>query len=84
MHDYEHYIYVLNNKKLQLTVLENKMLNILIENKGKVVTYDVISENVYSIKYDSSVKISISNLICRLRKKGIEIHTVRAIGFMIE
>ena len=83
MHDYEHFIYILNNKKIQLTVLENKMLKVLIDNKGKVVTHEIISENVYGIKYDSSVKISISNLICKLRKKGIKIKTKKGWGYEI-
>lgn len=83
MHDYERYIYVSNNKKIELTVLENEILHILVQNKEKVVTYETMSKNVYNVKYDSSIKVAILNLISRLRKKGINIINKRGFGFVI-
>lgn len=83
MHDYENFIYILDNKKIHLTVLENEILKILIENKRTVVTYENVSQRLHDTKYDKYIKASISNLIYKLRKKGINITTKKGFGYMI-
>lgn len=69
MHDENNYRYITKNSIIQLTPLENIALALLIKNKGKIVTKSIMSKTLYNCEYDVSTNKSITNLICRLRKK---------------
>lgn len=56
-----------NNKEVDLTLYEKKFLSLLLQNKGKCVSYEDISKEVYDL--NSSTKDSIGSLVKRLRKK---------------
>lgn len=85
MHDEDNYIYVGVNKKIYLTVKENKILSMLIRNKGNVVTYEQLCRLIYN-DMDYYFKECIRNKVFYLRKKlkgELEILTIRGIGYKI-
>lgn len=49
MHDEDNYIFIGANRVIDLTVKENKILSLLIKNKGKVVTHDQLCKLIYNI-----------------------------------
>jgi DNA-binding response OmpR family regulator len=73
---------VINDAKVQLTVKESALLNLLMANKGQVVTKERIMEKIWG--YNSETNIANVDLyIYYLRKKlGSEyIKTIRGIGY---
>ncbi|WP_207696424.1 two-component system, OmpR family, response regulator VicR [Enterococcus sp. DIV0212c] len=85
---------VLEGKEISLTKLEFQILSILLENKGKAVTYEEIYKAIWQDKYTNSdsqnKQYRISNLIFHLRKKmeldtahPNYIKTVRSKGYML-
>ena len=86
MHDEDNCVFIGENKTIDLTVKENKILKLLIQNKGKVVKYEQFCKLLYDDNIDYYFKNCISNKICRLRKKlkgEVEILTVTKIGYKI-
>ena len=69
MHDETNMRYITSNKCIDLTVLENKILSLLIREKGKIVTYEQICEEVYHDTYDVYYKSNIRLHIYRLKEK---------------
>lgn len=69
MHDTENFRFIGKNKIIHLTINENRLLDLLIQNKGKVATYEKICEILYNSKIDESFKLGIYVFISRLRKK---------------
>jgi DNA-binding response OmpR family regulator len=73
---------------LDLSRRETDLLEQLLRNAGKIVTKKTIEMRLYSYEERGSVN-SVEVLVHRLRKKlqaqapGIEIHTLRGIGYMI-
>lgn len=88
MHDDENYRYVTKNGYIYLTPYENILLKLLLEQKGKVITYDDYLVFLYCEKHLCiSTLIAFKELISRLRKKlkgEIEIKTKYGIGYYID
>lgn len=79
-----------NNEKVDLTPSEYKLLLILLENKGKVMTRQQILSNIWDVSQDFVNDNTLTVYIKRLRQKlenDVEsteiIKTVRGIGYII-
>ena len=84
MHDEENYRYIGKNV-IDLTVKENKILSLLIQRKGKIVTHKELTILLYGI-FDHYSKLCMMNKMCKLRKKlkgEVEIITRNYIGYTI-
>lgn len=78
---------LLDNKSIYLTNIENIILKLLFNNKGKVVKYEEIALKIYNLNIDAGLKSTIRKHISLLRKKigkNIEIKTIREVGYIIE
>lgn len=85
MHDEDNYIYVGTDKIIDLTLKENKILSLLIQNKGKVVTHEQLCKLIYN-DMDYYLKECMINKVFGLRKKlkgEVEILTIRGVGYKI-
>lgn len=85
MHDEDNYVFITKNQKIDLTVKENKILKLLIQNKGRVVTHEKLCKLLYN-DMDDYLKMCTINKIYRLRKKlkdEVKIITVREVGYKI-
>ena len=85
MHDEDNYVFVGKNGAIDLTVKENKILQLLIKNKGYVVTHEQICRAIYG-DMDHCYDLCMKQKICKLRKKlknEVEIITVNQIGYKI-
>lgn len=81
------YAVTINNKKLDLTYAEFKLLELLSEKPGKVFTRSQIIENDYGNNYyvtERSVDVKIVGLRKKLGKHGVVIKTIRSVGYMLE
>jgi DNA-binding response OmpR family regulator len=77
---------IMNNQTIRLTLKESQLLELLIRNKGKVITRDQILSRVWG--FDSDVDMNnIEIYIYYLRRKlnlkdtGVRIETIRGIGY---
>lgn len=68
MFDKEKKIYIGKNI-IKFTPLESKLLELLIENKGKVVTLDKIAKYLYLCELDRYLIENIRRIVGRIRKK---------------
>lgn len=85
MHDEDNFIYVGANKTIDLTVKENKILSLLIGNKGNVITHKQLCKLIYG-DVDYYFIECMRNKIFGLRKKlkdEVEILNVRGVGYKI-
>lgn len=85
MHDEDNYIYVGTKKIIDLTVKENKILSLLIHNKGRVITHKQLCKLIYG-DIDYYFMECMRNKIFGLRKKlkgEVEILNIRGIGYKI-
>jgi DNA-binding response OmpR family regulator len=77
----------LNDKELALTRRERCVLEILISSRTKVISKDKIAEHLFSFDDEASTT-AIELYVHRLRKKldhpGINIRTVRGLGYTLE
>jgi DNA-binding response OmpR family regulator len=79
----------LNGKELELTAREYKILELLVQNKGKVFTRANLYETVWGSEYlgdDNAVKTHISNLRNKLKKLSPDqeyIETVWGLGYRL-
>ena len=76
-------------KKVHLTVKEYDILCLLIANKGRVLTYEQIYQNVWNELPEGSIRKVILYHVINLRKKlsmvqGLSIKCVREIGYCLE
>ena len=86
MHDYSNYRYILNDKYIPLTHIENEILNMLILEKGNIVTYEKICKKLFKSKNTDKYKQTLTIILYRLRKKlsgDVTIVTRNNIGYMI-
>ncbi len=87
MHDYSNYRYITNNNEIPLSIIENELLYLLMKNKGNIITYKQICQQLFGSKNVNVYKGILSVSICRLRKKlkdEIIIVTRNKIGYMIK
>jgi len=77
-----------NNQKIELTKNEYKILQVLIENKGKVVSRDTIMTKLWetdSFVDDNTLTVNITRLRKKLEEAGLHdfILTKKGIGYMV-
>ncbi|NPA13292.1 MAG: response regulator transcription factor [Aquificae bacterium] len=78
---------VVDGEKVNLTPTEFKLLNLLVNSDGKVLTREKILETVWNNNYevfDRTVDVHIKNLRDKLGDYGKRIKTVRGIGYKWE
>ncbi len=69
MHDEKNCRFITKNKIIDLTITENKILTLLLANKGNIVTHETICLEVYKQKSDYYFRSNIAVIISRLRTK---------------
>ena len=75
-----------DSRPLDLTLKEYRLLALLIENAGKVLTRDMLLETIWSYDFDGetrTVDAHIKSLRKKLGKKGNSIQTVRGVGYRL-
>ena len=72
------------NTLVRLTVSENKLLELLLLNRGNVVTKEMVEEKIYIFKEMSDT--ALKNIIYKLRKKLVKdvIKSVDKLGYTID
>ena len=74
-----------NNRKSYLTKYELAMVNSLSDNKLK--TYVELYQEIYNVdvhELDPSEVHQITNIVSRLRRKGLKIHTRKSFGVVMK
>lgn len=82
----EKHIVQVNGEDISLTYKEFEMLCLLLENRGVVLTRDVIMDKVWGFEFDRenrTVDVHIRSLRSKLGEAGSFIETVRGIGYKI-
>ena len=85
--DFKEHRITVQDKTIWLTSIQNKLLEVLYNNKNRVVTSEEIVNSMYQTKCDSSLKCLIRRHMTVLRKKigqYIKIKNVREVGYIIE
>lgn len=74
-----------NGKQLELTALEYKLLSLLMQNTGKVVTRELIFEKIWDVSGNFVNDNTLTVYIKRIRKKldADIIKTVKGLGYKI-
>lgn len=75
-----------NGEKIELTLKEFELLELLMENTGKVLTRDVLLETIWGFQFDGetrTVDVHIRTLRSKLKEAGNVIETVRGVGYTI-
>ena len=74
-----------HGKKLDFTLKEFEVLKLLIQNKGKILTREILMERVWQYEYMGNIRI-VDNHIKNIRKKiGDEIiQTIRGVGYKVD
>jgi two-component system phosphate regulon response regulator PhoB len=75
---------MINNKEIELTLMEFKLLVTLIERKGRVQSRDKLLTNVWGIDaeiYTRTVDTHVKRLREKLGKVGDSLETVRGLGY---
>lgn len=74
-----------NGKQLELTALEYKLLSLLMENVGKVVTRELIFEKIWDVSGNFVNDNTLTVYIKRIRKKldADIIKTVKGLGYQV-
>lgn len=86
--DFEQYRILLNdNKTIYLTKTEKTILELLFNNKKKIVKYEEIIPKIYETNVDEGLKNALRKNISLLNKKinkYIKIKNIRNVGYIIE
>ena len=86
MNDAEHEVRF-NKEQIELSPTEYRLLQVLLENKGRVLSKAFLLEDVWGITFESETTVVdtyISYLRKKLHKDGFEgIRTIRGVGFQI-
>ena len=86
MNDHEHEV-TFDSEPINLSPTEYRLLQVLLENKGRVLSKPYLLEDVWGITFESETTVVdtyISYLRKKLHKDGFEgIRTVRGVGFQI-
>ena len=83
--DEAHEVFVLE-KRVDLTLKEYQLLKLLMENKNKVLTRDIILEKVWGYNFDGETRtadVHVRTLRATLGQEGNLIETVRGVGYRI-
>lgn len=77
------------NEKIELTKNEDRILGLLLENKGKIVSRNIIMEKLWesdSFIDDNTLTVNMTRLRKKLEAAGLEqfITTKKGIGYMVE
>lgn len=83
--DFEKIIFTVNKNRIKLSKTEQKLLKILVQNKGNIVTRDILLEKVYKNDIDYVDNNALSVTVKRLRTKLFDdscIKTVYGIGYI--
>ncbi len=77
---------MINNKEVEVTLLDFKILELLINNVGKIITRDKLSNLIYDHTGNFVEENTLNVYIKRIRDKlGIDfIKTIRKVGYIIE
>ncbi len=86
--DDEQHLVTFNDKEVELSPTEYRLLQVLIEKKGRVLTKKLLLDEVWGITFESESTVT-DTYISYLRKKfhrdGFEgIKTIRGVGFQIQ
>ena len=79
----------IGTEKIKLTVTETQLLELLMRNKGQVLTKEQVLDRIWGFDKDVELK-NVELYIFYLRKKidfdkgGAELHTVRGIGYCLK
>lgn len=82
----EKHIVKVSGKEVSLTYKEFEMLCLLLENRGRVLTRDVLMDKVWGSEFDRenrTVDVHIRSLRLKLGDAGSLIETVRGVGYKI-
>ncbi len=86
--DPESFVVSVCGKPVDLTATQFRILEFLAQNRGRVMTRDRILKKKTSmddrLAYDRTVDVHIKNLRDKIAGSGVEIQTVRGIGYKIE
>ena len=86
--DDEQHLVTFNGEEIDLSPTEYRLLQILIEKKGRVLSKTLLLDEVWGITYESEstvVDTYISYLRKKLHRDGFEgIKTLRGVGFQIQ
>lgn len=86
MNDKEHQV-TFNGEAVELSPTEYRLLQVLLENKGRVLSKSLLLEDVWGITFESETTVVdtyISYLRKKLHRNGYEgIRTIRGVGFQI-
>ncbi|MFM1786772.1 MAG: hypothetical protein RL228_722, partial [Actinomycetota bacterium] len=77
-----------NGGELEISPTEFTLLQVLMENRGKVVRKQVLMREVWGFDFETNTSV-LDTYISYLRKKlpedsGVQIKTVRGVGFKID
>lgn len=84
--DCERYIATRDGRKLDLTIKEFDLLRLLVQNKGKVVTREMILDRVWGYEYigeTRTVDVHIRHIRQKLEDDGTLIETLRGAGYRL-
>lgn len=82
----KHMVYV-QDEPCELTFKEYELLKLLIQNRGIVMSRDIIMERIWGINFEGesrTLDVHIKTLRQKLKGAGALIKTVRNVGYMIE
>jgi two-component system OmpR family response regulator len=86
--DNEQHLVTFNGEEVELSPTEYRLLQILVEKKGRVLTKKFLLEEVWGITFESESTVTdtyISYLRKKLHRDGFEgIKTIRGVGFQIQ
>lgn len=86
--DYDKHLVASNGKELEVSPTEFTLLQVLMENKEKVVRKQVLMREVWGFDFETNTSV-LDTYISYLRKKipvesRVQIKTVRGVGFKVE
>ena len=88
VHDYDRNIVVIEGETIELSKMENIILEELLKNKNGVVKYEKLRELIYGdIEMDKCLLQNIHLRICRLKKKlkgELKTRTIIGLGYRID
>ncbi len=84
--DTDAHIVTVSGNYVELTLKEYSLLQVLLENKGKVMTRDILLQKIWGYDFDGetrTVDVHIRTLRTKLSDEGDIIETIRGVGYRI-